>query len=285
MSFCFSSFSLSIIGIQEIGNKEVLGYIIEELNNPTIPLIKDWSIHHQGNWKYTISDTSGRMFQGNEYLGFIYDQSIEIELKKSSLLPFKNYFTRSPFINIFRIHDQYEFVFINIHLKARRLDENENERTKDEAISLSILAEAMNDTVGKFEIRMIDFHFVFWICSKEQKHIIIFGDFNRPPNASEFDALVQRNYSYVIQENTNISLKTPQGSTCVDNIWLSAEAKVLTTGKDWNFALFFVFDSLNDLENSGVIRDNLTSMWIPAGWSWGGLVSDHCPIWIEFNLS
>jgi exonuclease III len=39
------------------------------------------------------------------------------------------------------------------------------------------------------------------------------------------------------------------------------------------------------LGNSGVIRDNLTSLWIPAGWTWGGLVSDHCPIWIEFDLS
>jgi hypothetical protein len=64
-------------------------------------------------------------------------------------LPFKNYFTRSPYIVIFRIYDKYEFIFVNIHLKARRLDENENERTKDEALSLSILAEAMNDTVGK----------------------------------------------------------------------------------------------------------------------------------------
>ncbi|CAF1469809.1 unnamed protein product, partial [Adineta steineri] len=37
--------------------------------------------------------------------------------------------------------------------------------------------------------------------------------------------------------------------------------------------------------NSGVIRDNLTSLWIPSGWTWGGLVSDHCPIWTEFDLS
>jgi len=71
-------------------------------------------------------------------------------------------------------------------------------------------------------------HFFF---DKEQKHIVIFGDFNLSPTALEFDALVQRNYSYVIQQNTNISLKTPQGSTCVDNIWLSTEAKALSTGK------------------------------------------------------
>lgn len=240
--------NFSIIGIQEIGHKEALGYIVEELNNPTIPLIKDWPNRYQGKWRYSISEVAGRMFQSNEYLGFLYDESIGIELKKSSLLPFKNYFTRSPFINIFRIFDKYEFVFVNIHLKARRLDENENERTKDEALSLSILAEAMSDTV-------------------EQKNIIIFGDFNLAPHAAEFEALVQRHYSYVIQKNTNISLKVPQGSTCVDNIWLSAEAKQLST------------------DNLGVIRDNLTSMWIPAGWTWGGLVSDHCPIWIEFDLS
>ncbi|CAF1119717.1 unnamed protein product [Rotaria sordida] len=241
-------YNFSLIGIQEIGNKEALDYIIEELNHPTIPLIKDWPNHHHGKWTCITSDVSGRMFQGSEYLGFIYDESIGIELKKASLLPFKNYFTRSPYIVIFRIYDKYEFVFVNLHLKARRFDENENERTKDEALSISILAEAMNDTV-------------------EQKHIVIFGDFNILPTASEFNALVQRNYSYVIKQNTNISMKTPQGSTCVDNIWLSAEAKALTT------------------ENSGVIRDNLTSMWIPAGWTWGGLVSDHCPIWIEFDLS
>ncbi|CAF0960917.1 unnamed protein product [Adineta ricciae] len=240
--------NFSIIGIQEIGSREALGYIVEELNNPTIPLIKDWPHRHSGQWKYTVSDVSGRMFQSSEYLGFIYDESIGIELRKSSLLPIKNYFTRLPFIVIFRIYDKYEFVFVNVHLKARRLDENENERTKDEALSLSILAEAMNDTI-------------------EQKHTIIFGDFNIAPTASEFAALVQRNYSYVIQENTNISLKTPQGSTCVDNIWLSTEVKALSTDK------------------SGVIRENLTSMWIPAGWTWGGLVSDHCPIWTEFDLA
>lgn len=60
---------------------------------------------------------------------------------------------------------------------------------------------------------------------------MIFGDFNIAPTASEFDALVERDYTYVIQQNTNISLKTPHGSTCVDNIWLSTEAKALTTGE------------------------------------------------------
>lgn len=56
----------SIIGIQEIGHKEALGYIVQELNQPTIPTIKDWPNRHQGKWTYTISDVAGRMFQVRE---------------------------------------------------------------------------------------------------------------------------------------------------------------------------------------------------------------------------
>lgn len=30
-----------------------------------------------------------------------------------------------------------------------------------------------------------------------------------------------------------------------------------------------------------MVREGLTNPWIPDGWSWGGVVSDHCPVWIE----
>ncbi len=65
----------------------------------------------------------------------------------------------------------------------------------------------------------------------EQKHIIIFGDFNIIPTAAEFKALMNSNYSYMIQQNTDINLKNTEGSTCIDNIWLSSEAKALSTGR------------------------------------------------------
>ena len=32
----------------------------------------------------------------------------------------------------------------------------------------------------------------------------------------------------------------------------------------------------------GVVREGLSSPWIPNGWKWGGVVSDHCPIFAEF---
>ena len=30
-----------------------------------------------------------------------------------------------------------------------------------------------------------------------------------------------------------------------------------------------------------MVKEGLTSPWIPDGWSWGGAVSDHCPVWVE----
>ena len=43
------------------------------------------------------------------------------------------------------------------------------------------------------------------------------------------------------------------------------------------FQLFCMFSGTSD-----VIREGLTSPWIPNGWGWGGLASDHCPMWAEF---
>jgi len=35
----------------------------------------------------------------------------------------------------------------------------------------------------------------------------------------------------------------------------------------------------------GVVRKGLSSPWIPDGWTWGGMVSDHCPVWVELLRS
>lgn len=46
----------SLIGIQEIACQESLEMLIQELNNPTIPSIKDWPNRPRGKWNYTLSD-------------------------------------------------------------------------------------------------------------------------------------------------------------------------------------------------------------------------------------
>jgi hypothetical protein len=87
----------------------------------------------------------------SEYLGFIYDESIGIELKNSSLLSLETYFTRSPYVTTFRVFDKIELVFVNIHLKPNRLDEDETEETKDEGESLEMLTQMMKESIGKIE--------------------------------------------------------------------------------------------------------------------------------------
>ncbi len=41
---------------------------------------------------------------------------------------------------------------------------------------------------------------------------------------------------------------------------------------------FFIYSG-----SFGVIRDGLTHILIPNGWSWNGPASLYCPIWVEFK--
>lgn len=51
-----------------------------------------------------------------------------------------------------------------------------------------------------------------------------------------------------------------------DNILLGGGAKLQYTGV------------------GGVVRQGLTHMAIPRGWSWGGPASEHCPVWCEIYV-
>lgn len=57
----------------------------------------------------------------------------------------------------------------------------------------------------------------------------------------------------------------------------------------YNYTVFFVLVYFHihvfvSAGNSGVVREGLTNPLIPNGWSWGGVVSDHCPVWVEFYV-
>ena len=52
--------------------------------------------------------------------------------------------------------------------------------------------------------------------------------------------------------------------------------------------LAVLIDSINYLSTNlysigvcGVVRDGLSNAWIPNGWTWGGVVSDHCPVYSQ----
>lgn len=95
------------MAFQEIAKKEALQKICEELNNPTLPSTSKWK-GARGHWEYHVSSSpTGRMFQGVEYNGFLYDTEQDITLLSSSLIENSNSgeksFVRKPFIGHFNV--------------------------------------------------------------------------------------------------------------------------------------------------------------------------------------
>lgn len=37
--------------------------------------------------------------------------------------------------------------------------------------------------------------------------------------------------------------------------------------------------------NWGLVKEGLTHLAIPNGWSWGGTTTTHCPLWIEIYIN
>ena len=66
------------------------------------------------------------------------------------------------------------------------------------------------------------------------------GDFGLPPQSAELEMLRREKLSPLVPGShfTNISTRSPQGSHCLDNIWLSRSLKKVYSG---------VFGCLNDV--------------------------------------
>ncbi|RUS80596.1 hypothetical protein EGW08_011651, partial [Elysia chlorotica] len=52
--------------------------------------------------------------------------------------------------------------------------------------------------------------------------------------------------------------------------------------KHFVMSILFSPISLYTVGVAGVVRDGLSNAWIPNGWTWGGVVSDHCPVFSQF---
>lgn len=243
---------LSLLAVQELADKNALLKICDELNNPMLPNVQKWE-GHRGRWKCTVSEATGRMYKSNEYNGFLYDESQSVALISSCLLvkdKKKRHFTRQPFIATFKLK-RLDCAIVSVHLKATGLENEDLGRLQEEIDRIPDLIDAIEEQLPG------------------EKDIMILGDFNMGPNTEDFDELRNRGYHNCIAEGvfTNISNANTKGSQSYDNIWITKHTKQIYTGK------------------SGVIRDGLSSPWIPKGWSWGGVVSDHCPVWAQFYTS
>lgn len=104
--------------------------------------------------------------------------------------------------------------------------------------------------------------------TKSVTDVIIVGGFNHQPEVKDFDILRNKGYKCLFQRDdyTDISTHNPEGTRCCGNIWINPSASILYTGQH------------------DIIRDGLTSPWIPDGWGWGGVVSPQCPLWLELYV-
>ncbi|XP_064598935.1 endonuclease/exonuclease/phosphatase family domain-containing protein 1-like [Liolophura sinensis] len=243
----------SVVAFQELADKDALQKICDELNYPVLPNVKRWS-GHRGSWDCVTSEPAGRMFRSTEYNGFLYDKSQKVSLLSSALLDGKDNgrraFTRKPFVGVFKL-GRVDCVLVSVHLKATGLQNEDRDRLGQEVDRVSDVIHSLN------------IHF------PGEHDVVIMGDFNLTPGADDFVELKEKGYKNCIPADTytNISTSRPEGSKSYDNIWVANQTKSVLTGE------------------GGVIRDGLHSPWIPDGWKWGGVVSDHCPVWTELYSS
>ncbi|XP_076370628.1 endonuclease/exonuclease/phosphatase family domain-containing protein 1-like isoform X3 [Tachypleus tridentatus] len=95
------------------------------------------------------------------------------------------------------------------------------------------------------------------------KCVALVGDFCLPTTNSALEVLTNYHYSQLIPSNTVTNLKTKKQDT---HCWANGEFTRSFTG------------------NWGVVHDGLCHPAIPNGWMLGGLVSWHCPLWVEMYV-
>ncbi|CAC5357515.1 Endonuclease/exonuclease/phosphatase family domain-containing protein 1 [Mytilus coruscus] len=238
-----------LIAFQELADEKALEKICDELNTPSLSCTKKWS-GRGGKWKFVVSEATGKMYQSNEYNGFLYDVSQGITLNHSALLEKPNNspkpFTRAPFIGTFKMK-KFDCIVVSVHMKATGLANEDLDRLQEEIDQVPKLIKAIEQQYPG------------------EEDIIILGDFNLDPQKEDFDVMRQKGYDNCLPagEYTNISNNNLKGSQTYDHIWITSSTKKTFSGY------------------SGVVREGLTSPLIPKGWAWGGVVSDHCPVWAE----
>lgn len=75
---------------------------------------------------------------------------------------------------------------------------------------------------------------MLWLpVSVGEKQLVVLGDFGCSPQSSQLDILRKEKLCPLVAPTqfTNISTRSPQGSRCLDNIWMSRSVKKIFSGK------------------------------------------------------
>ncbi|XP_037391095.1 endonuclease/exonuclease/phosphatase family domain-containing protein 1 [Pygocentrus nattereri] len=247
---------IKLLAVQDLADREALNKFCAELNQPSLFNVRKWK-GPRGAWKCAVSEKpTAESSEGSEYSGFLWDSSAGIELKDALVLDSAaangngNHGQPKLFLARFCIGSS-ELTLVNVHLKTPALPREQNGRKHGSSRPRHHrLSTAVQDTL------------------RGMKDVLVLGGFGLPPDSTELDNLRKEKLTALLPPSvyTNISTKSPQGSSALDNIWASRTMKKLHTG------------------HCSVVREGLTNPWIPDNWSWGGVASEHCPVMAEFYL-
>ncbi|XP_037548687.1 endonuclease/exonuclease/phosphatase family domain-containing protein 1 [Nematolebias whitei] len=245
---------IKLLAVQDLLEREALHKICLELNQGTLASVRRWK-WPQGLWKSIVSDKpTGHSSKGRIYSGFLWDASSGIDLKDAWVL-------ESAAVNgngndadprLYLAHfsvGSLELTVVNVHLSTTAAaGESISKNNSSEEAKCQCFPHSLLETL------------------KGEQPLLLLGDFGCSPQSSELDVLRKEKLCALVPSTqfTNISTRTPQGTCCLDNIWLSRSLKKVYTG------------------HCLVVREGLTNPWIPDNWSWGGVASNHCPVVAEF---
>ncbi|KAK6327642.1 hypothetical protein J4Q44_G00032870 [Coregonus suidteri] len=247
---------IKLLAVQDLVDREALDKFCVELNQGSLDSVRKWR-GPRGVWKSTVSEKhTGLSNEGVSYSGFLWDSSSGIDLKDASVVesPVVNGNGKHPQPRPYLAHfyiGKSELTIVNVHMRAPAVsgaEESNGRNHHSEEVKAHRHTSSIQDAL------------------KGQKGLVVLGDFGLPPQSSELDQLRKERLSPLVPPNmfTNISTRSPQGSLCLDNIWVSKSLKKIYAG------------------HCLVVREGLTNPWIPDNWSWGGVASDHCPVMAEF---
>ncbi|XP_068560701.1 endonuclease/exonuclease/phosphatase family domain-containing protein 1 [Cebidichthys violaceus] len=245
---------IKLLAVQDLLEREALDKFCAELNQGTLASVRKWK-WPRGLWKSVVSEKpTGHSGKGASYSGFLWDTSSGIDLKDAAVLesPTVNGNGNHAYPRLYLAHfsvGSYELSAVNIHMQATAAsgESNGKNHNTDEA-KCPHLPPSIQETI------------------RAEKELLVLGDFGSPAQSSELDVLRKEKLCALVPSSqfTNISTRSPQGTRCLDNIWVSRSLKKIYSG------------------HCSVVREGLTNPWIPDNWSWGGVASDHCPVVAEF---
>ncbi|KAM9306888.1 endonuclease/exonuclease/phosphatase family domain-containing protein 1 isoform 1-T1 [Pholidichthys leucotaenia] len=245
---------IKLLAVQDLLEREALDKFCVELNQGTLASVLKWK-WPRGLWKSIVSEKpTGHSSKGVSYSGFLWDSSSGIELKNASVLesPVVNGNGNHAYPQLYLAHfsmGSCELTLVNVHIQAAASQSESNGKSH---ISQESKGQRLSPSIQE--------------TLRGEKELLVLGDFGCPPHSTELDVLRKEKLSALVPSTqfTNISTCSPQGTRCLDNIWLSRSLKKVYTGR------------------CAVVREGLTNPWIPDNWSWGGVASDHCPVLAEF---